>query len=164
MVDWPHVYKVMHKRCFGNGTHEHGCYLDGSPSNPRLEGVTTSQIKVHIELRNYLIYRRAVILHHIGPSLGLEHCLYPQGTLVELCHLYSSLDDNSAPTIVEVETVPDLILSEACPVVDEVLILLVSGSAGFPNKPSEFDPLPAVSLAPTSSITTFGSDLVPWAS
>ena len=92
-------------------------------------------MEVRVEFLNYLLYRRAVILHHIGPTLDLQDCPHPRGALVELCHLYSSLDDNSAPTIVEVETAPDLIPFEACLAVDEVLILLISGGAGLPNRP-----------------------------
>jgi hypothetical protein len=91
-------------------------------------------MKFHVE-PDYLLYHKEVILHHIGPTLGLQHYLYPRGALIKVCHLYSFLDDNSTPTIVEVETVPDLNLSEACPVVDEVLIFLVRGVAGLPDRP-----------------------------
>jgi hypothetical protein len=41
----------------------------------------------------------------------------------------------TSPTIVEVETAPDLIFSEVCSILNKVLILLASGGAGLPNRP-----------------------------
>jgi hypothetical protein len=164
MVDWPWENWVIHKRCSSNGADECVSHLDCSPSNPRSKGVAMSLMEVHVELPNYLLYHRVVIFHHISPTLGLQHCLHSRGVLIKLCHLYSSLNDNYALTIVEVETALNLIFSKACPVIDEVLILLVNGSAGLSNRPLGVVPLSMVSSAPTSSITTSGSDLIPWAS
>jgi hypothetical protein len=50
-------------------------------------------MEVRVKLSDYLLYRRAVILHHITPTLGLQHYLYPRGALIKVYHLYFSLDD-----------------------------------------------------------------------
>jgi hypothetical protein len=78
MIDWPWVDWVTHKGCSCDSTDEGGSHHNLLPSDLGLEGVAESLIKVRIELPNYLLHRKVIILHHISASLGIKHCPYPR--------------------------------------------------------------------------------------
>ena len=163
MIDWPWIDRVTHKGCFCDSTNEGGSHHSLFPSNPSPERVVVSLVKVCIEIPNYLLLRGVVILHHVSPSLGIQHCLYPCYAIIKIWHNHSPLHDNPTSTVVEVVMVPDHIPPKTCVVIDKVSssssVALLASLIG----PPESDLL-AVSMASTSSITTSCSDLGSWVS
>jgi hypothetical protein len=115
-----------------------------------VERVTASLVDVHVELPNYLLHCRAVILYHIHPTLGIQHCLYPWHTLVKLLYDGPPLDNDPMLVIVTEVTALDLIPPKMGVVIYKLGILLVYGGAGLSL---------ATSSLSTSSITTSGLDL-----
>ena len=84
-------------------------------------------VEVRVELPHYLFYRRAVILGYICPTLGIQHCPYSRGPLVELLYDGPSLYNDRALMIIVEVTVSNLIPLEMGVVVYQLGILLIRG-------------------------------------
>ena len=77
-----------------------------------------------------------MILYHVCPPLGIQHCLYYRCTLVKLLYDSSPLDYDPVLVIVAEVTAPDLIPSKKGVVVHNLGILLICGSTGLSDRPT----------------------------
>jgi hypothetical protein len=88
-------------------------------------------VVVYVKLPHYGLYRRAVILYHVRPPLGIQHCPYPQCTFIELLYGGSPLGDDLVPMVVAEVSAPDLILPKMGVVVYQLGILLICGGTSL---------------------------------
>jgi hypothetical protein len=125
MVDWIGVSRVTYTRYSGDRANKCRGHLYRCPPEPSAERVIVSLVEVQVELQHYLLYRRAVILCHIRPTLGIQHYPYSRGALIELLFDGPSLDNDPALMIVAEVTVPDLIPQKASVVIYMLGTLLI---------------------------------------
>jgi hypothetical protein len=75
-----------------------------------------------------------VILYHVSPPLGIQHCPYPQCTLIELLYGGFPLDVDPALMVVTEVSVLDLTPPKMGAVIYQLGILLISGGIGLSNR------------------------------
>ena len=121
-------------RYYGDRVDECGGHFYLRPFEPSAERVTVSLVEVRVELLHYLLYRRAVILCHIHPTLGIEHCPYTRGTLVKLLYDGPPLDNDPAPVVVAKVTSPDLNPLKSSVVIYKLGFLLIYDGIGLYDK------------------------------
>jgi hypothetical protein len=124
----------MYTRCSDDLTDKHRDHLYRYPSEPSTEQVATSLVDVLVELPHYGLHRKAVILYHVNPPLGIQRCLYPRCTLIELLYGGSPFDDDPTLMVVMEVSTPDLIPPETVVVIYQLGILLINGGTGLSDR------------------------------
>jgi hypothetical protein len=109
-------------------------HLYRCPPELGTERVATSLVEARVELPQNGLHRRAVILYHVSPPLGIQHCPYPRCALIELLYGGSPLDDDPTPMVVAEVSTPNLIPLETVVVIYQLGILLVCGSTSLSDR------------------------------
>jgi hypothetical protein len=129
MIDWIRVSQVTNTRCSGDRTDECRGHLYIRSLEPCKERVAASLVEFCVKLPHYGLHRKAVILYHVCPPLGIQHY-----RTLGAHSSNSPLHDDYAPIVVAKVSTPELIPPKMGVVVYQLGILLISGGTGLSDQ------------------------------
>jgi hypothetical protein len=124
----------VHHGCSRDVGDQCGSHKDLLTFEPGVERVVAPIVQVGVELVDYLQDCGTVVLHHIHPSLDVQHYSYPRGALIEICYVHTPLHYYLASLVVGSMSTPGLILPKVSMIVNMVVIAGISASANLSNQ------------------------------